>query len=1346
MVSPPLTTSEDANNTTSTTAGTEVSRNFVRPPQALVIEQDKDMSAEWKLWKQQYQLFETASRLNKEGNEIRIATFLSIIGYDALRLYNSFVQDEGENFETLLRKFDSHFVPKVNLTFERYKFHKIVQQEDEKIDSLVRRLRQQAKLCGFENLEESVLRDQLICSILSDDLRGRLLAEDISLEKAVQTCKIAETTHAQVQEMTQKMEMNAVSRSNHKKVYDCKKCGTKHAFAKCPAFEHTCEICNGKNHFEKVCEKKEKRAAKSKKSSKNKRKEVNECDHMEELTSEDDDLEISAIGGLCDKWSTKIEVLGKAVLFKIDTGAQCNVLPFDTIKDLGIPLRKSRVSSLISFSRHKLKVVGEAEIVCTLRGKGNHKIVFQIVDKEIRPILGYATSEQLELVKRINLIQNEELFDGLGCFKKFTYDIELTDNPEFEICPARRIPLKIKSQVKKEVDKMVRLGVIVPVTAPTPCVSPMVIVRQKGKIRICMDTTKINKFIKRRHYPLSTLEEIATRLSGSKYFTLLDCVKGYWQIKVSKKSQEILTFSTPWGRFSYQRMPFGISSAPEVFQQIMKGLFENVPNVEISLDDILIHSTSREGLKRTTKTVLDILQKNGLKLNKDKCVFQKKSLKFLGHIISEHGLKVDLEKVAAIQRLREPSSKKQLQRLLGKFTYLSKFIKNFSDITSPLRELLKKDVEFIWENEHSKALQELKTLICQPPVLKLYDVNKPVKLQVDASSTALGAVLMQSGRPVAYASKSLTECQKRYSQLEKECLAIKFGCEKFHEYVWGKEILIESDHKPLENIFKKPLHLSPARLQRMRVSLLTYNPTVVYKKGVEMYLADPLSRDCENSASSDDDQDLEVQMLLSISQPELHLLKSTTNEDQVCQLLKKYILEGWPKNINEIKDSVKPFWNFQEDLSVAEELIYKSHKILIPTKLRKDMLKHIHGTHFSYEKCIKRAKDFLFWPNLNNDVKEYITNCVSCAVHQRKPNELPIINKQIPTYPFEIVASDLFQFMGKDYMVVTDSYSGFIEFKKLKNTSTKIVIAVLKELFAKFGIPRVLETDNGPQYVSQEFKEFVKKWKFDHVTSSPYHPRGNGLAERAVQTVKNILRKCHYEKSDAHLAMLHFMNTERDDLGSPAQRLYQRNIRSTIPQSSSTLKHPDSEKIVERLKKSREKNSKQSVDNSPSVPKFCRGDNVMERTLKNTWQPAQIHHQIHPRSFAIVDQNGKLKRRNESNLKKTTIQFDPSLKVPIPDMSINPPSSDSPDPPPDAENTSLDHPITTSPTVITTNVSSSAPSLMEFEPLNDDKTTTPGIVRSEDEGELFSTPSEDMIPRRKSRFGRIIKTPKKLSL
>lgn len=367
--------------------GNDNSRNFVRPPQPLLIQEYKDMSAEWKLWKQQYKLFEVASRLNSDSNEIRVATLLSTIGHEALRLYNSFPGvSDAENCQSILDKFDRHFIPKVNLTFERFEFKKIMQKEDEKIDSLVGRLRQQAKLCGYEQFEESFIRDQLIYAINCDELRAKLLAEDIPLDRAIQICKVAETTQSQVQKMTQKLDVSYISKNQKKKPYDCKKCGLKHVFAKCTAFKHICKICNGKNHFEKMCDSNSKKTKKFE--SKENKKAVNQC--QEESGSSDEsvyELEISSIGSVNDKWSVKLEINKKQIQFKIDTGAQCNVLPYHILQNSGIGIKQSSVRKLVSFSKHKIVVLGEAEIYCKVPNKGFKRIKFQIVDKDIKPIL-----------------------------------------------------------------------------------------------------------------------------------------------------------------------------------------------------------------------------------------------------------------------------------------------------------------------------------------------------------------------------------------------------------------------------------------------------------------------------------------------------------------------------------------------------------------------------------------------------------------------------------------------------------------------------------------------------------------------------------------------------------------------------------------------------------------------------------------------------------------------------------------------------------------------------------------------------------------------------------------------
>lgn len=254
-------------------------------------------------------------------------------------------------------------------------------------------------------------------------------------------------------------------------------------------------------------------------------------------------------------------------------------------------------------------------------------------------------------------------------------------------------------------------------------------------------------------------------------------------------------------------------------------------------------------------------------------------MKFLGHLVSTNGLKADPEKLDAIRNLKTPANRLQLQRALGMITYLAKFVPNLSEITSPLRQLLAKDVAWCWEEEQERAFVEIKRLMMSPPVLSFYDVREPVTLSVDASSKALGAVLLQRGKPVAYASKALTTSEMNYPQIDKEPAAIRFGCRKFHQYIYGKELTVETDHKPLESIFKKPMDRAPPRLRRIRLEVAQYNPTVVYVKGSNIPIPDILSRDVENCEDTEEDEQIEVHIVLQTSEKSRSELQVHTAED-----------------------------------------------------------------------------------------------------------------------------------------------------------------------------------------------------------------------------------------------------------------------------------------------------------------------------------------------------------------------------------------------------------------------------------------------------------------------------------
>ena len=284
-------------------------------------------------------------------------------------------------------------------------------------------------------------------------------------------------------------------------------------------------------------------------------------------------------------------------------------------------------------------------------------------------------------------------------------------------------------------------------------------------------------------------------------------------------------------------------------------------------------------------------REKGVKLKKQKCEIKTPEVVYIGDKITKDGVKPDESKIEAILNLPSPQNKKDVERLLGMLTYLSKFIPNMSTLTEPLRVLLKQEVHWHWEEQQEKALNEVKKVLTSKPVLRYYDVTKPVKLSVDASQSGLGAVLLQDNQPVAYASKSLTDCQKGYAQIEKETLAIVFGCERFHQYLYGKEIEVESDHKPLEAIFAKSIAKAPPRIQRLLLRLQHYHLKVKYVPGKQMFIADALSRAHLETTYTiqgipDAETEMQVHLLvanLPISEKKLKEFQEATTADPTLQ-------------------------------------------------------------------------------------------------------------------------------------------------------------------------------------------------------------------------------------------------------------------------------------------------------------------------------------------------------------------------------------------------------------------------------------------------------------------------------
>ena len=554
-----------------------------------------------------------------------------------------------------------------------------------------------------------------------------------------------------------------------------------------------------------------------------------------------------------DDWLIAIETNGSIIPYKIDTGAQVNILSkadYQRVKQKS-KLHKSTVK-LSAYNGSAIPVVGKSVLNLNHKGR-SYPVLFIIVDIEATPILGLTTCSHLNLIKRImhvdkdmHEIMTQQFQDCFGEIGKLPGVHHITIDPTV-VHPPRKLPIALREKLREELRRMVKMGIIKPVHEPTDWVNSLVVVEKpNGKLRICLDPKDLNKAIKRHHFHLPTTEEILASMSNAKFFTKLDASNAYWQIEVDDESSKLLTFNTPFGRFSFQRLPFGIHSASEICQAKISEILEGIEGALNSQDDIIIWGSDKAELAARTTKVLDSIRSSGLKLNKDKCIFETQTTTFLGHKISAQGVEADPAKITAIMNMPEPTSKKELQRFLGVITYLGKFIPNLSDLTAPLRSLLEKDAIYSFEKPQKDAVNKLKEVITSNRVLKFFDPTLPIRIQADASNQGLGAIIEQQHPqgwyPVAYASQSLTQSERNYCQLEKETLAIVFGCEKFRQYVYGQKFDIYNDHQPLKSIFNKALTKCPPRIQRLLLRLQQYDFEMHYIKGSQLTIPDALSR------------------------------------------------------------------------------------------------------------------------------------------------------------------------------------------------------------------------------------------------------------------------------------------------------------------------------------------------------------------------------------------------------------------------------------------------------------------------------------------------------------------------
>lgn len=1259
MNNAPETTTDTTQTSTSSVVNPAPTMTSLLPPPK-PMDTTGDVWQAWKKWNAEFELFAVATHLTEQSSKVQAATFLVCIGDAGRRIYETFSfenESDKENIKILREKFEAYAKPSVNLTYHEYVFARRDQREGEKFDDWLTELRTLVRNCEFGEVEDRMLKSRIILGIRDQQLQQKLISDNPTLTKVLEHCRTREKSQEQFMEIRKDKATDSYGEVNAlRDASRCQSCGYRdHRTGRCPALGKVCTKCGLQNHFAKVCKASvHKQATPSKRRPKQRRK-VNEIQvqHTDEEADEDYLLCHLSVGSVeaDNTWTVSVRIERDIVRCKMDTGANCSVIP-RRLLELITPKRIMKSKAVLkTFFGHTKQAVGKV-LLDVSTSSTNASDEFYVVEDNVPTTLSGSLCERLGLLKRIAVVSQspgghgtvqyepakpfEDVFRGLGKLKGIQYKMKLLPGSQGIVRPARKVPLTLREKVKAELDKMEADGVVTKVNEPTEWSSFMVVVSKRDKIRICMDPVDLNGVLQREHYPMKTLEDVASRLAEAKYFSTLDASSGFWQIPLHEESSKLCTMSTPYGRYSFQRMPFGICTAPEIFQRAMHHVLDGLPRVEVVMDDILVWGINKQDHDENLARLLQRCRDVNLKLNLKKCQFCKTEVKYLGHILTTEGIKVDPDRVKAITAIPAPKNVQELRTFLGMITYVSNFVPRLSEHTAVLRDLLKKSNAWIWTKQHQSTFEHLKEALMKAPVLAYYQPGKAITLSVDASRYGIGAVIMQEGRPLAYSSMSLTEAQERYAQIEKETLAIVHGCKKFHHYLFGEHsVVVETDHKPLQAIFSKPLNLCPQRLQRMRLSLQAYALQVRYRPGKEQLLSDALSRFPAKDVMNEADADFNVNVLqtLPIAADRLRLIKEATEKDEELQLLRKYAESGWPEHRAQVSSAARPYWPYREDIHVEDDVVLRSNRVIVPLSMRKTVLRHLHAAHVAKEKMKTRARSTVFWPKINAEIDQVCDSCTLCQTTKPRNKRMPMLCHDVPKLPWERVGIDLFSHQGKEFIIIVDFFSFYFEVQEMTSTNATAVKNFCMKVFATHGLPVSLVSDNGPPFASYDFRVFLQNLQIKHVTSSPYHPRSNGMAERAVQEAKKLLSRSATPQ-EFYYALLEWRNTPRDAvLGSPVQRLMSRQTRTLVPCTTKsytpTVIPPNV--VTQRLQEIRSQQKKFYDRGTQEFPDLEDGSSVtVYNTNRRIWSPAIVVGRApRPRSYVVSTPQGLYTRTRE---------------------------------------------------------------------------------------------------------------------
>nr|XP_039263176.1 uncharacterized protein K02A2.6-like [Styela clava] len=1026
---------------------------------------------EWQQWLRRFENMCLA--MSVDNAERKKALLLHFAGPEVFDLYENLPAppnaDENDNvYANTVKKLDNYFVPKINIDFECDVFRNAKQKFGENIDTYVARLRKLAVTCDFTDADREI-KQQVISGGCDSRVREKALQQRMSLRELLDYAKSLEQAKQQTKQIEQR-------HTRPEKLYKI-------------------DVQREKNSDSKF---------------KPRAPQLSSAGGVSSVQNNN-------VGVKCNPIYLDLDIDGKNISWEVDTGATLSVMSLVQYKKLWPKAELNHTDvKLSTYTGESIPVEGERDVTVTYQNGNPMVLPITVVrnSNRCKPLLGRNWLKHIKLdwnsIFKINYsdVKISTLLDkypelsspGLGCAKTEA-KLEIEDSVKPKFYKPRPVPLALKELVEAELDRQVEIGVLKPCKT-SDWAAPMVTVLKDDQksVRLCgsYDLT-VNKASRLEQYPLPKVDELLTKFASGEKFSVIDLKEAYLQIPLAEESQKYTVVNTHKGLFTTNRLVYGISSAPAIFQRYLETLLGDMAGVGVFQDDIGVTGSSDKEHIARLEEVFKRLTNEGLKINPNKCKLMVSEITYLGYRINKLGVQPTEDNLRAVLDAPEPQNIHQLRSYLGMLNYY------------------------------------------------------------DASPYGIGAVLsvitQEGERPVAFASRSLSKPERNYSQLDREGLALVFAVTKFHSFSYGRPFVLETDHKPLLGLLgkNKPLPVAaPPRMIRWKVLLDGYQYELVYVPGKNQANSDALSRlPLPVKPDYIPPCGLVVNLLEAVDSTlvKVDAVQSWTRRDPVLSAVMHHAQMGWPKS-SDVDPELQIYRSKETELSVHENCLFWGCRVIIPPQGRQKVLQLLHDGHPGICSMKRIARNHVWWPGVDADIEELVKSCSLCQQLRPSAPQVPASPWSYPNGPWQRIHMDYAGPVdGEMLLVIVDAFSKWPDVWITSSVSAHETIEKVRLSFATHGLPLVVVTDNAGCFAGDEFATFLKANGVKHLFSPPRHPASNGQAESMVKQVKLGLKKQAPASLSVRLVrwLFKYRTTPHTTTGqTPSELLFRRKIRTHL--------------------------------------------------------------------------------------------------------------------------------------------------------------------------------------------------------